>query len=447
MLRIGKWLGAGAVLAAFACGPALADPAPDTSANMFGGLGGLREAFAKVGGTITATETSEIFANPYGGLQQGAGYDGLTTITVQIDTKTAFHIDGGTINASLFNLHGSNFNASNIGALQTLSGVEGDRATRLWELWWDQKFGENFDVRFGQQSLDVEFAVVQSSLVFVNSLFGWPALHALDMPQGGPAYPLSALGVRGRWQSGPWTALGGVFSGAPAPNTNPDPQQANPYGLSFPLNGALFIAEAQYAAGRGEGELPGVYKLGGWYNNLAFANLQYNAFGQPLADPAAAPAPQLHRGDFGFYAIADQTIWRGAEKERTLSFFVRPQFAPQGDRNLVSFALTAGLTLKDPLPGRTSDSFGLGVGFVQLSNSAIGASVDTAFFNPGVYTPRRSNETVFEATYQYQATPWAQIQPDLQYIYNVGGGIANPQAPNSKVGDALVGGLRVNVTF
>lgn len=442
----GKWIArlGGAGLAMLAS-PACADP-PDYSANLFGDLGGLRQAFAKVGGTLQATETSEVFANASGGLKRGANYDGLTTVTVQVDTKAAFHWEGGLFNASLLNLHGENYSAANIGALQVVSGVTGDRATRLWELWWNQKLGDQVDLRFGQQSLDVEFAIAPSGAYFVNAAFGWSALNALDMPQGGPAFPLSALGLRGRWQSGAWTALAGVFSGQPAPDGNPDPQHANPYGLSFPVKGALAIAEVQYATGQGDGELPGVYKLGGWFDSLAFADQRYNVAGLPLAS-AADPTPASRRGDFGLYAVADQMVWRGGEKERTLNLFLRPTFAPQADRNLVAFGLNGGAVLRDPLPGRKDDTLGLGFGYVQLSSSAIGFSADAAAFNPAVYTPKRSAETVFEATYQAQVTPYAQLQPNLQYVRNPGAGAVDPANPNRKLRDALIGGFRLNVTF
>ena len=438
------WRGAG--LATMMTSQALADAPPDYSGNLFGDLNGLRAAFAKVGVTLNATESSEVFANPAGGFKQGANYDGVTTVTLQVDAKAAFGLEGGQFNASVLQLHGENYSVDDIGALQLISSIAGDRATRLWELWYDQKFGDKFDVKFGQQSLDNEFAVTPSGGVFVNALFGWSALDALDLPAGGPAYPLSSLGVRGRWQSGPWTAMAGVFSGSPAPNTGPDPQRANAHGVSFPWDGALAVAEAQYAVGQGEGEFAGVYKVGAWYDSLPFADRRYNNLGQPLADPAAGATPRRREGDFGLYALADQMIWRGAEKERTLNLFVRPMAAPQSDRNLTTFSLDAGLTLHDPLPGRKDDTFGLGFGFVQLGSGAIGYSRDAAFYNPGVYSPTLSNETVFEATYQIQAAPWAQIQPDLQYVHNPGGGIANPYT-GGKTGDALVAGVRVNITF
>ena len=437
-----------AALSAALASPAYADPAPDYSANLFGDLGGLREAFAKVGGTISLTESSEVFANPYGGLSRGADYDGLTTLTVQFDTKPALHWEGGQFNVSVLNLHGENYSTRYIGALQTISGAQGDRATRLWEAWYDQKIGDHWDVRIGQQSVDTEFATHPSAGIFVNALFGWPIAYQLDMPGGGPDYPLSALGVRGKYNNGGFTVRGGVFSGSPAPASNdPDPQHADPYGLSFPLRGVLALAEAEYAINQGDGEYAGVYKLGGWWDSLSFADLRYNVFGQPLAAPGVNPTPLPHSGDFSLYALGEQMIWRGTDKARTLSLFLRATVAPQSDRNVSTFSLNGGLALHDPFDGRKDDTLVFGFGWQHLGAGVVGAGSDTALYNPGVYTPLRGDEAVFEASYQYQATAWMQIQPDLQYVVNPGGGVLDPQTPNRKVGDALIGGLRVNVTF
>ena len=52
-----------------------------------------------------------------------------------------------------------------------------------------------------------------------------------------------------------------------------------------------------------------------------------------------------------------------------------------------------------------------------------------------------------EATYQYQVTPWWQVQPDFQYVFNPGGGIANPNAPMHRVQDEAVLGVRTIILF
>jgi porin len=54
---------------------------------------------------------------------------------------------------------------------------------------------------------------------------------------------------------------------------------------------------------------------------------------------------------------------------------------------------------------------------------------------------------VLEVTYQYQVTPWWQLQPDFQYVFNVGDGEANPNIPTQKIRNEAVIGVRTNITF
>ena len=70
----------------------------------------------------------------------------------------------------------------------------------------------------------------------------------------------------------------------------------------------------------------------------------------------------------------------------------------------------------------------------------------TAFFT-GAFIPAQTGETFIELTYQYQLTPAVQLQPDFQYVFNPGGGLANPNLPNQQIGNEAVIGLRVNLTF
>ncbi|MBX4341002.1 carbohydrate porin, partial [Mycobacterium tuberculosis] len=70
-----------------------------------------------------------------------------------------------------------------------------------------------------------------------------------DLPAGGPAYPLSSLGVRLRVKpADAWTAMVGVFDGNPAGRTDGDAQVLNAHGTNFNLrSGAYVIGEVQYA--------------------------------------------------------------------------------------------------------------------------------------------------------------------------------------------------------
>jgi porin len=420
---------------------------------------GLRTLLSRYGISFALAETSEILGNISGGTAKGADYDGLTQMLVQLDTQRAFNLHGGLFNASALQYHGRSLSSDHLLTLQTASGIEADRATRLWELWYQQKFLEEdrLDVKIGQQSLDQEFMVSQNALLFVNTMFGWPMVPSADLPGGGPAYPLSALGVRFKARPiDPVTLLVGVFNGSPIPNgAMGDSQQINPSGTTFPTNGgALVMAELQYSypalgsmlyADQSE-PLARVYKIGFWYDTERFSDLRFDNTGLSLANPLSSGVPQQHRGNYSFYAVADQLVWVDPQEgDRTISFFARAMGTPEANRNLIDFSLNAGLVFHEPFLHRDDDTFGIGMGFAQVSGQAAGLDQDTQFFT-GAYTPRRTSETFLEVTYQYAVAPWLQLQPDFQYIFNPGGGVANASG-TARVKDEAVLGVRTNILF
>lgn len=423
---------------------------------LLGDMWGIRPFLSRYGMSLAIEETSEVLGNVSGGTRQSFEYDGLTQALLQLDTNRAFGLYGGTFNVSALQYHGRNLSADNLDTLQTASGIEADRATRLWELWYDQKFlaEDRLDIKIGQQSMDQEFIVSQNALLFVNTMFGWPMVPSADLPGGGPAYPLSALGVRVRARpTDSITLLGGVFNGSPTANNNGDSQKTNPSGTSFPLNGGvLAIAELQYAypalgsmlyAGEDE-PLARTYKIGVWYDSENFSDLRYDSLGLSLANPLSNGIARSHHGDYSVYAVADQMIWQDPdESDRTINIFGRAMGTPQDDRNLVDFSLNFGLDFHEPFLHRDDDTFGIGIGYAQVSARAAGLDRDTAVFT-GTFNPARTGETFVEVTYAYAFTPWLQLQPDVQYVFNPGGGVANP-ADTGKIKDEFVLGLRTNI--
>ena len=420
-----------------------------TRQTLLGDMGGLRPFIGKYGATFTMTETSEYLYNMRGGLATGGAYDGLTTATVSIDTQKAFGLPGGTFNVSGLQIHGHNLSQYNLGTLNTASGIEADDTTRLWELWYQQSIlNGRVDFKVGQQSLDQEFMVSTYANTFVNTMFGWAGLPSYDMPSGGPAYPLSALGVRVRGQITPsLTALAGVFDGNPAPGVG-DSQRINGSGTNFNLhNGALFIGELQYAVnqpsegqmdfGKGGG-LPGTYKVGLWYNNERFADQRFDNTGTSLANSTTGAAAQ-HKGDYSLYAVADQMVWRpNPDEPRSIGVFARVMGAP-GDRNLVSVSANVGVVMKAPFKGRDNDSVGLGLAYIKVGSHAAGLDADSG-------NMVRGSETALEATYQYQVTPWWVLQGDAQYTFNAGAG-QSPADPTQTLRNTFVVGVRTTITF
>lgn len=133
------------------------------------------------------------------------------------------------------------------------------------------------------------------------------------------------------------------------------------------------------------------------------------------------------------------------EKDNTgWNVFGRVMDAP-GDRNLVDFYLDGGLDYKGHSGVRTTLSVsptamrGISdpAGLYDMEVQAVGSS----------FHPVWSGESVVELTYQRTLNPWWQLQPDFQYIVNPGGGIANPNAPGQRIGNAAMLGLRTIIQF
>ncbi len=432
---------------------ARAQPAPANlwdRSHLLGDPLGLRTALGRAGITLGVQETSEVLGNVTGGLRRGADYEGLTEMSLGLDTKRAFGWSGGIFNVSALQVHGRNLSTDNLDTLQTASGIEANRATRLWELWYQQAFfGGRVDVKLGQQSIDNEFITSQGSSLFVNTMMGWPMVPSADLYAGGPAYPLSSLGVRLRAHpTKALTILAGVFDDNPPGGPFANDSQlrgAEAAGLAFSrTTGALWIAELDDRHRPADG-LDGTYKLGFWYDSGSFPDQHYDSAGVSLASPASDGVPRMHRGNGSLYGVVDQTIWRpGPKSPRALAVFLRVMGAP-ADRNLISFSANGGLTLSDPFPGQDNDTAGIGFGVAKLSGAVAALDKDTGLFTGSTY-PVQGTEAFVELTYQMQITPWWQVQPDFQYVIAPGGGVPDPLDPSRPVGNEVVLGLRTVIT-
>jgi porin len=423
--------------------------------NLLGDMGGLRTMLGNHGITFTLSETSEVLGNVTGGLKHGVDYEGATTMSLNLDTDKAFGWKGGDFYVSALQLHGRGLTANYLYNINTVSGIEAARTTRLWELWYQQAFADGkADVKIGQIGIDQEFLVSQCCALYVNAAMGWPALPAADLYAGGPAFPLSSPALRFRVQpNDSVTLLAGVFDDNPPGGPFDDDFQlrdAEASGTRFNMTtGALFISEVQYAinqpptgsACKSTTGLPGIYKLGAWYDSGKFPDKRFNASGGLLAEGGVA---RMDGNNFSIYGIADQAIWREAGGTRMVSVFSRLMGAPP-DRNLIDWSLNAGINIKALLPGRDDDTLGIGYGWAHISGAVADFDRDSSL---GSFPhPVRDTESFIEVTYQCQITPWWIIQPDLQYIMNPGGGILNPLNPSRLVGNELVVGLRTLINF
>jgi porin len=416
-----------------------------------GDWGGLRTALHDKGTDITLNYVGEGFNVLSGGLERRGSYEGRFEFSVDSDLDKAIGWPGAKAHVTVFNIHDGGHNvAENAGSLADPSNIDGLSTTRLFTAWLEQSlWNDRFSIRAGQLAADDEFFTSPTAGNLINGTFGWAGVLSADMTNGGPAYPVATPGIRLKFQpTDRITALAAVFNGDPAGrNCDGDPQACNRHGTKFPLDGGtLWMGELQYGVNQAEGAqgLPALYKIGGWYSDNRYADqrngLTAGGAVVPISDPAL-DGPLNHKGDWGLYGLADQTIWKG--DTRSLSVFLRGGFSP-ANRNLISSYVDGGFGLKGLFASRPDDQLTLGVAYAKISRDAVAADRDAALFN----TPYavRSNEVVYELNYTAQITPWWTLQPDLQYIVRPNGG-QNPDDPARSLNHAFVVGLRTTIAF
>ncbi len=430
-----------------------------SNTGLLGDAGGLRPALGANGITLGLTDSENLLGNVAGGVKTGATLQGVTTATLQVNTAAAFNLPGGTFNVSALQIHGRPLSPYYLDDLQTANGNEADDATRLWELWYDQSFDYGrADVKIGPQSIDNEFITSTNSGLFVNTMAGWPLIPSDDLYGGGPAYPLSSLGVRGRYKPADnMTILAGVFDdNPPGGSFSNDPQSDDAGGTAFNLNtGALFIAELQYVTNqpangdfvqaRATPGLSGSYKIGVWYDTGPFPDQAFGTDGLSLADPESNGTARLHHGNYSLYAVVDQAVWQAAGGQ-TVNLFARVMGAPPIDENLISFSLNGGVTVAAPFAGRPNDMIGIDLDVGKISGRAAAFERAAELSSGGAYNIR-GNEELIELTYQAQARPWLVVQPDLQYVVNPGGEAFDLDNPIRQSRNELVIGIRTVTTF
>src|SRR5579871_5159488 len=211
------------------------DSCPDPLARDWGP----RQALAKSGITVCLNYIGELVGNPTGGIRRGAIYEGRVEGALTVDLEKLVDWSGATFHVNAYQIHGRGLSANDLGGnILTVSNIEAERTTRLFDLWLQQQvWGDLLSIRIGQLAADDEFVTSQYAGLFVNSSFGWPGIDAADLPSGGPAYPLSTPGLRAKVQATDQLSLmAAVFNGDPAGPGPGNPQSRDASGTDFRVN-------------------------------------------------------------------------------------------------------------------------------------------------------------------------------------------------------------------
>jgi porin len=419
--------------------------------SLTGDWGGTRTKLENEGIVLGADEVFDALGTPSGGDRQGAIAEGRFEVFANVDLAQALGWDGASFHANAYEIHGRGLTYSDVGNLLTVSNIEARPSGRLFTLWIQQElWDKRVSIRAGQIAADDEFFVSQYASLFINSTFGWPSILGINLPDGGPAYPLATPGLRVKAALSPsLTLMAAIFNGDPAPEGEGDPQYRDHSGTTFRFDGGSFlIGELAYNfdAGSDDRVLPGTLKLGAWTHNGIFADQRIDNSGLSLASPASDGMPELHRGDFGGYAVIDQVLWRPTgTSDRGLSGFMRLGGAP-ANRNLVEFHADMGLSYTGLLAGRESDVIGIGIAYERISDGKRNLARDERLFT-GDDVPLPDFESALELTYQAQIASWWIVQPDVQMIFHPGAHVAAASSPPSTKACAAVFGTRMAINF
>lgn len=416
-------------------------------------LGLLPNPLQRYGVKFAATYIGEMLGNTSGGLKRGTIYEGRLNLAVDVDLEKLADLDKLTFHANIFQIHGDGLSRENLQNFFVASGIEALPSTRLYEAYFEKQWGEKkVSLKLGQLAADSEFFNTKYTDVLTNASMGWPAITSLALPSGGPSPPLAAMGARLLVNvTDQLSVLGAIFDGDQAGPGSGDPQERNRYGVNFRVNDPpLLLGQIEYAWNnkKGDPNLTGQVKFGGWRHFGAFADQRFASNGVSLAAPASSGEPLSLLGDIGGWAVFEQQIYRVPNNDdRGISVFARASGAP-ADRNLIDLYADGGIELIGLDDRRPDDKFGIAAGYAHVSKRAQALDVDYRTLVAPNW-PARSFEGLLTAVYQYQVQDGWTVQPNFQYIIHPGGGATLPSSPlaGRLLRNASVFGLRTTLKF
>jgi porin len=158
-----------------------ADPDTGESTVQESTLGLLPNPFEKYGVKFAATYIGEGLGNVSGGLKQGAIYEGRLNLAVDVDLQKLVGSKNLTFHANMFQIHGDGLSRTNLQNFLVASGIEALPSTRLYEMWFERKWGTTLALRAGQLAADTEFMNAKYTDVFTNASLGWAAINSINL--------------------------------------------------------------------------------------------------------------------------------------------------------------------------------------------------------------------------------------------------------------------------
>ena len=104
----------------------------------------LPQPFERWGIKFAATYIAEALGNPSGGLKRGSIYEGRLNLAVDVDLEKLAGLRDLTFHANVFQIHGGGLSRGALLNFMDVSGIEALPSTRLYEAWFERKWGTHF---------------------------------------------------------------------------------------------------------------------------------------------------------------------------------------------------------------------------------------------------------------------------------------------------------------
>ena len=332
---------------------------------------------------IGVVYTGGVFSNLRGGEQTGTTYMGVAEVGITGDTEKLKLWRNGTFFVGGLFSHGPGITRY-VGDYQDPVAFAYETPAKLTEYWYAHRFFyDRLTIKVGQQDTCSTFFYLDSKADFINASFTCPPATCM------PTLPHNTRGVALSLDL--WNDVTFKFGVHGADHNARGHWERGFNELHYDVQ-----VEKQYSL---FDTLPGFMLVGGWYDTAEVGFEGQRTF----------------KGDYGFCAGMDQTVWQKKPCRRTgkgtQEITVFAQFGTyQKDRSDLRFYYDIGLTHRGLVHSRPDD--------------LIGIACTTVCFSPGYRVEGKlpyRYEAAYEFFYKFQLTDHAMVQPNFQYIVHPGG--------------------------
>ena len=384
------------------------------------GFGGLNDRLADTGIEVALGLTNIYQQNTHGGIsthrQQGR-HTGSYDLEITSDLQKLLGVEGGTL---YVHTEGgwsrTDIDGTSVGSVFGVNADAGERRSMdVTEVWYEQAlFDQTLLIRLGKLDITGGFECRGCPVSFDSSLFANDETGQFlnGALVNNPTIPFPDFGLGAILH---WNPVESWYASVGAIDAQADGRETG-FRTAFGREDYFFYVfetgiTPQFSSANGP--LQGAYRMGVWNDP------------QPKAN---SDASKTYRDDVGFYLSCDQMLCKEnkqAEDSQGLGTFFRYGLA-NDRKNDISDFWSAGFQYQGLVDGRDDDV--LGVGFAQ-----------GVFSNEASTTYPADSESVFEAYYNVQVSPWWNVSPSIQYVANPGG--------SNAANDALVVGVRSQMAF